>query len=569
MSEQMQIRTEFPNPQEQRSCWQTLNGYWDFRFGEETAYMRKINVPFAYQCELSGINDKAVHKEVWYKREFELNEELKKAKRIRLRFLACDYQTTVWVNGRFATSHTGGYGAFSADITDYLKPSGSQEIEIRVYDDLSANVPRGKQDWNEQTSRCWYYQTTGIWQSVWMEGYGEDYITSIRITPDVERTTAEFELELAEGIADEACAKVTTPDSRSYEFSCGIGNRKRIKLLTSYEKPDLIWDGHLWSPEHPNLYRVQLTLKKDGETVDEVKTYFAFRKIHSADGKIYLNDMPVKFKLVLDQGYWRNGGMTAPSCESLKEDILLAKQYGFNGARKHQKVEDPYFYYYADVLGFFTWAETPSGYIFDRREIAELTRLQMELIDKVYNHPSVVAYVPFNESWGIKEVLHNQAQQNLARSIYHLCKALDRNRLVVTNDGWENLELTDIVGVHDYAPYGENFKTDYVAIDGASCPAGRRIMAEGEQIGDKPVMLTEFGGIAMTSESGWGYGRQETSKTEFITRLKKLMENLEQTEVVGWCYTQLTDVEQEVNGLLDTDHKPKFSLEEIEDIFKR
>lgn len=567
MSEKLR-REEFPNPREQRGTWQTLNGYWDFRFGEEDAYTRKINVPYAYQCELSGIHDTTVHKEVWYRREIELNEGLQASKRIRLRFLACDYQTTVWVNGKYATSHTGGYGAFDVDITDYLNASSMQTIELKVYDDLSEDVPRGKQYWKAKPEGCWYYQTTGIWQSVWLEGYGEDYITSIKIKPDVDKTSAEFSMELADGVADEVCVHVTSPFGATYDFSCAVKNRRRIKLATNYDKPVLFFDDHLWAPEHPHLYWTNVVLKKEGEVVDEIKTYFAFRKIHTANGQIYLNDVPVTFKLILDQGYWKDGGMTPPSCESLKEDILIAKQYGFNGARKHQKVEDPYFYYYADILGFFVWAETPSAYIYNARSVAEIMQMQSEIIDKVYNNPSVVAYVPLNESWGVKEILHNQDQQNFARSLYYLCKSLDGSRLVVTNDGWENVETTDIVGCHDYAPYGENFTRDYVDIKDYSCPAGRRIMVEGDSIGDKPVMLSEFGGIAISTEdSGWGYGKSETSKKDFLDRLKTVMEQVKQTDVVGWCYTQLTDVEQEINGLLDVEHKPKFSLEEIKNIF--
>lgn len=566
----MEIRMEFPNPREQRKVWQPLNGWWDFRFKEETDYTQKINVPYAYQCELSGINDKTVHDEVWYRREIQLSEEMKKAERVVLKFLACDYQTTVWVNGHYATSHTGGYGAFSADITEYLDPSGLLQLVVRVYDDLSTEVPRGKQDWNVQTSRCWYYQTTGIWQSVWLEGYGADYITSFRITPDVNTTTAEFELELVDGSADRVFASVTTPKGKNYEFAVGVGNSKRVKLHTWYEKHDLVNDSHLWCPERPNLYQVKIMLEKEGKIVDEIDTYFAFRKIHTANGKIYLNDKPVQFRLVLDQGYWRNGGMTAPSHECFKEDILIAKKYGFNGARKHQKVEDPYFYYYADILGFFAWAETPSAYTFCQREIQEIANLQSELIGKMYNHPSVVAYVPFNESWGIKEVLNDPSQQNLARSIYYLCKAMDKTRLVVTNDGWENMGTTDIVGIHDYSRCGVNFVTDYTNVDEAACPAGRRIMVEGEKIGDTPVMLTEFGGISLVSDNGgWGYGGAETSKEKFLARLQTLLENVKQAGMVNWCYTQLTDVEQETNGLLDADHKPKFSDEELENVFNK
>lgn len=566
----MQMRMEFPNPRERRAVWQPLNGWWDFRFQEESEYVRKINVPFAYQCELSGINDQTVHNEVWYRREVELTEDLKQSKRVVLKFLACDYETTVWVNGQFATKHSGGYGAFSVDITKLLKVEGPQLLEVRVYDDLTKEVARGKQDWRVTPKNCWYYQTTGIWQSVWLEGYGTDYMTNIRITPDFETTSTEFEVELADGTADWVFAKITTPQGKIHEFACSTNNAKRVKLQTTCPKVCPFYDTHVWTPEDPKLYQVQLTLKKDGEIVDTVDTYFAFRKIHTANGLVYLNDKPVKFRLVLDQGYWKKGGMTAPSHEAYKEDILVAKKYGFNGARKHQKLEDPYFYYYADVLGFFTWAETPSAYSFCNREIQEIAQLQCELVNKVYNHPSVVAYVPFNESWGIKEVLDNPAQQNLARSMYYMTKSLDRKRLVVTNDGWENIQPTDLVGVHDYSAYGANFVADYADVKDHICPAGRRLMAEGDTIGDKPVMLTEFGGISIVSANGgWGYGGAVDSEEKFFARLESIMENIEKTSFIGWCYTQLTDVEQETNGLLDADHVPKFSDEKMENRFNR
>ena len=566
----MQIRTEFPNPREQRAVWQPLNGWWDFRFQEEAEYTRKINVPFAYQCELSGINDQTVHNEVWYRREVELTEQLQSSKRVVLKFLACDYETTVWVNGQFATSHRGGYGAFSADITKLLKPTGPQLLEVRVYDDLSKEVARGKQDWRVEPKNCWYYQTTGIWQSVWLEGYGDDYITNMRITPDLRTSSAEIEVELADGTADWVFAKVTTPNGKVHEFGCSTQHNKRVKLQTSYTRPCPFYDTHVWTPENPKLWTVQLTLQKDGQVVDTVDTYFAFRKIHAANGQIYLNDVPVKFRLVLDQGYWRKGGMTAPSHECYKEDILIAKKYGFNGARKHQKLEDPYFYYYADQLGFFTWAETPSAYAFCSREVQEIAQLQCELVQRVYNNPSVVAYVPFNESWGIKEVLNDPAQQAVAQSMYYLCKSLDQTRLVVTNDGWENLGVTDLVGVHDYSAFGNNFERDYAVPQDHFCPAGRRIMAEGHTIGEKPVMLTEFGGISVVSANGgWGYGGAVDTEDKFFERLDAQMENLKKTSFVGWCYTQLTDVEQETNGLLDADHVPKFSDERMENKFNQ
>lgn len=261
--------------------------------------------------------------------------------------------------------------------------------------------------------------------------------------------------------------------------------------------------------------------------------------------------------------------MTAPSAESYKEDILLAKAMGFNGMRVHQKTEDPWLYYYADTLGFYLWAETPSAYEFSPRTTKALLDLQADIVKRVYNYPSVIAYVPFNESWGVKEIRHSKAEQAFAKSMYWRIKSLDDSRLVITNDGWENLECSDIIGIHDYSKYADEFPEKFSRELETLVPAGRRVMAQGNRIVGQPVMLTEFGGVALATDSGWGYGGAEDGVNAFMARFERLYKNVAACDFCGWCYTQLTDVEQETNGLLDGNHKPKFDVEKVREVLSK
>ena len=572
------MRNEHPEPQLKRDKWQTLNGEWEFEFGDETPLAdfvsgkaempTKINVPFAYQSELSGIGDKRVCEVVRYRKRFTLSPALKKAKGVTLRFLAVDYECKVWINGCFATAHRGGYGAFHVDITPYLTPAEEQIIAVEVRDALDECQPRGKQSWLPQPHRCWYTQTTGIWQSVWMEAHDGDFIKKLTITPDPATGRVTIDTVLEYGFADGLTAEITVPGGEKITFSRSTSG-KRNSLTADLGKPDLIDEIQLWSPENPVIYGLNLTLTRKGKQTDSIKSYFAFREIRVEGDKIYLNNLPLKFKLVLDQGYWADGGMTPPSTDALKQDILTAKAMGFNGARKHQKLEDPYFYYYADTLGFFVWSETPSAYLFNADEAKALTETQFDVIERSINHPSVVAYVPINESWGIKEVLYDEKQKAFARSLYRLVKSLDPTRLVVTNDGWENLAETDIITVHDYSKYGDEFDGKYGEAKDDTYPMWKRLMARGETLPDKPTMLTEYGGIAIDTGGGWGYSGAEKSVDDFFSRFERLSENAFATFPSGACYTQLTDVEQEQNGLLDHRHRPKFSVHTIREIMDK
>lgn len=562
----------YPEPRAKRKIWQCLNGEWQFRFGDDANgnYPLKIRVPYAYQSKASGIGDTSQHDILWYKRTFVLTEEMQKCKTVYLNFLAVDYECTVYVNGSFVISHAGGYDRFGADIRPYLKDGGEQTVEIRVFDPMSKTYPRGKQNWQQAPQRCWYYSTSGIWQSVWLDGTNGDYIVDVRFDTRPESMQALARVRTEYDLADEITAVVKTPNGGEERFTGTAKANGAFSLNMVFGKPDCIDDhAHLWSPSAPNLYTTVLQLKKNGEVIDEIETYFAFRKIHTENGKVQLNDCPIELRFVLNQGYWKDSGMTAPNVESFKQDILVAKQLGFNGMRIHQKVENPWLYYFADTMGMLLWAETPSAYEFSPVTTEALLKTQTQIVGHVYNSPSVIAYVPFNESWGVKGILHDGKQQALAKSLYYLIKSLDGDRLVVTNDGWENMSESDLIGVHDYSKYGDEFPDKFRELSEELVPAGRRLMVSGAKVGNQPVMMSEFGGVSLSTDSGWGYNGAENGEASFMERIERQFENVATCDFCGWCYTQLTDVEQETNGLLNAEHKPKFDLKKIENIVKK
>lgn len=559
------VRNEYPYPQRERKVWQPLNGEWEFGFCEENGLPLKINVPFAYQSALSGIGDAGAHERVKYAKTFTLTEEMRECETVRLNFLAVDYACTVYVNGKFALCHEGGYGEFGADIKPLLNGK-SERIEVEVYDPLTRLYPRGKQNWQEGRQRCWYHCTSGIWQSAWLDGAHGDYMTDMRFETDADETEARAYVDTEYGLADEIEATVKTPSGKIEKFSSTVKIDGRNALAMAFAKPDCIDDWHKWTANNPCLYFATIRIKKDGEVLDEANTYFGFRTVSAEDGRILINDRPEELRLVLNQGYWKDGGATAPSAEEFKRDILLAKEMGFNGMRMHQKLEDPWLYYYADTLGFYLWAETPSAYAFTPKTTDALLKTQQAVVRRSFNSPSVIAYVPFNESWGIKEVLVDERKKDLCRSFYRLIKSLDPSRLVVTNDGWENLEEGDLIGLHDYSKYGDDFEKKYAELRESSVPATRRITAHGESADGLPVMLSEFGGVALEAESGWGYGGAEKTPEDLLARLERLMKNAAARDFCGWCYTQLSDVEQEINGLLDDEHKPKVDVKRVREI---
>lgn len=561
---------EYPRPQFRRDCWQSLNGEWEFCFGSKQNYDRKINVPFSYQWEASGIGDKGVYDVLWYRRSFRIEKE-NKGKRALLCFNAADYKTDVWVNGNHAITHTGGFAPFHADITDYLK-EGENVIVVRCIDTLETAVPRGKQSWTGEPFTCFYYPNSGIWGSVWIEFFGGDCIESYRLQSDIDNRAICGEVETLYAKADELEITLKFKDKllKKQRFSL---NGKRTKFSISLADNAFDFGEMLWWIDNPNLIYVDFKLFINGETADTAHTRIGLRKIHIDEyGKICLNDRPLFQRLVLDQGYWKESGLTPPSAEALKKDIQLAKAMGFNGARKHQKLEDPYFYYYAEELGFLVWCEMPSAYTFCEKEVKAITQEWQEIVNAAKNFTSVIAYVPLNESWGTREIKTSKEQQNFAKSLYYLTKSIDGEKLVSTNDGFENIEDSDILGIHDYdIKSAEEFPVKYNGNYDGMHPQGWALFADGHKYQGQPVLFTEFGGIAFVSEQqgeAWGYGNGAKDEKDLCSRLEQLIKGIAQTEFQGYCYTQLTDVQQEVNGLLYADRTPKADLEKLKKIFE-
>ncbi len=560
-------RKEYPRPQFRRDIWQSLNGEWEFGFGDKQNYDRKINVPFSYQWQASGIDDVSVYDTIWYKRKFTVSE---KNKRALLCFTASDYETDVWVNGNHVIKHIGGFTPFSADITEYLK-EGENEIVVRCIDTLETAVPRGKQTWTGEQFTCYYDPNSGIWGSVWIEFFGVDCIENYSLQSDIDNRRVYGYIETLYGKADEAEIVLTFKDKRIKKQRISLDG-KRTNYSINLADNAFDFGELLWWVDNPNLINVDYVLYKDGNICDNAHARIGLRKISVENGKIYLNDRPLFQRLILDQGYWIESGFTPPSVEALKKDIEISKAMGFNGARKHQKLEDPYFYYYAEELGFLVWAEMPSAYTFCDREVKAITAEWQEIVNVAKNFTSVIAYVPLNESWGAREIKTNKSQQNFARSLYYLTKSLDDTRLVSTNDGFENIEESDILSIHDYEiKSAEEFPIKYNGNYDGMHPQGWALFADGHSYKGQPVLLTEFGGIAFVNEANgetWGYGNGAKNAYDLCERLEQLIKGIAKTEFQGYCYTQLTDVQLEVNGLLYADRTPKVAVDRLKKIFE-
>ncbi len=572
-------RKEYPRPQFRRENWQSLNSEWEFAFDDKNEGIKsglwqgnkalplKINVPFSYEYPASGVGDTAQHDVVWYRRTFAIAEE-NRGRRALLCFNAADYQTDVWLNGVHILTHTGGFTPFSADITDILK-EGENVLVVRCEDTLNDAVPRGKQSWTGSPFSCFYVPNTGIWQNVWLEFFGEDCIAEHSLFCDYDKTELYGELATLYGSADEAEIAVV--------FDGKLIKRERLTLRGRHNNyrftlPKDYTDDYSWSPENPRLLYVDFALYKGGKQIDLAHTRIGMRKISVDEhGKICLNNRPYYQRLVLDQGYWQESGLTPPSAEALRKDIELTKAMGFNGARKHQKLEDPYFCYYAEELGFLTWCEMPSAYRFCAEETAAITKEWQEIVRAGRNCTSNVCYVPLNESWGAREIATDERQKAFARSLYFLTKSLDPTRLISTNDGFEVVNPTDILGVHDYdAEKAEDFQKYANGYDGMH-PQGFALFAEGEKYAGEPVLLTEFGGRAFQTDAkgeAWGYSGAAQNEEAFLKQLGSIMQGVYSCNFQGYCYTQLTDVQQEVNGLLYADRQPKADLERLKYIFE-
>jgi beta-galactosidase/beta-glucuronidase len=576
---------DYPRPQLQRSNWLSLNGQWNFTFDDEREYgvpadLKEwgltIEVPFAPESERSGIADTSFHRVCWYSRDFEY--QIPEQGRVLLHFGAVDYHAHVWVNDFHVARHSGGFTPFTADITHALNKSGQQRVTVQVEDDPEdLEKPRGKQDWVLEPHSIWYHRTTGIWQTVWLETVPVTYVKRMRWTPHLERWEVGFEA-LIEGpmSADlELYVKLHTEDQLLVEDRYRvIRDQMQRRIALSDPGIDDYRNDLLWSPEHPKLIHAEVKLLRGGEVVDSITSYTALRSVKVHRDRFLLNGRLYPLRLVLDQGYWPDTLMTAPSGEALRRDVELAKAMGFNGVRKHQKLEDPRYLYWADTLGLVVWSEMPSAYRFTTRSIKRLMREWIEAIARDYSHPCIIVWVPFNESWGVPDLTAIQAHRDAVHAFYHLTKTLDPARPVIGNDGWES-SATDIIGIHDYdhnpnrlrERYGPQVKPD--ELFDRRRPGGRILTLDGYPHRGQPIILTEFGGVAYVKpvdalhQTAWGYFRQD-SIDEYEKLVLALLDVVRTTAMFsGFCYTQFADTFQEANGLLFADRTPKISLERI------
>ena len=565
----------------EREFWISLDGDWDFALDPEARWSvpdqvewkSRIRVPFSPETPASGIGETGFFLACWYRRTFELTP-LGPGQRLLLHFGAVDYAATVWVNGVLAVCHEGGYTPFTVDVTGFLGARSPQMVVVLAQDDAAdLSKPRGKQDWQLEPHSIWYPRTTGIWQPVWLEVVPATWIAAIRWTSNVERWEIDFEAHLGGEKRENLRLNVKLHANGNLladDTYAVIAGEVRRRIALSDPGIDDYRNELLWSPAAPTLIQAELKLWGGrGDLVDTAKSYTALRSIGVQGDKFVLNGRPYQLRMVLDQGYWPDSGLTAPDDDAFRKDVDLAKAMGFNGVRKHQKIENPRYLYWADTLGILVWAEMPSAYRFNRTSIERLAREWTEVIARDSSHPCIVAWVPFNESWGVPDLPDSPAQRHYVQALYHLTKTLDPTRPVIGNDGWESV-ATDIIGIHDYDDQPERIAQRYGTEEiprlfKRERPGGRILLLEGPAQLDQPIMLTEFGGIAFSRDlSGtWGYSRSQTEE-EFAQQYTHLLRMIRSLPLLaGFCYTQFTDTYQEANGLLYADRTPKFPIEQI------
>lgn len=590
MCEQMNCnipRPEHPRPDFMRDSFYNLNGAWEFAFDDNNIGLKEgwykpdhkldktITVPFCYQSAASGIGPTdEIHSIMWYRRKFTVPSEMH-GRTVLVNFGAVDYEATVYVNGMAVGGHKGGYTPFQLDITPFLT-DGENDLCVRVVDMPDPVQPRGKQYWKQGLFSCLYTASSGIWQTVYLEASSDLRIDYIHVTPDIDKGLASVEI-LLNRVPDRKVTLSLDVKLEEKEIRNVVTTtvNRNVTIVIDMDTRDTFYPVALWSPRNPSLYDLRVQLSDEEIQLDTVDTYFGMRKVEVRDGVVYLNNDRIYQKLILDQGYWPDTMITPPSDEAIREDLKWTKKLGFNGARKHQKIEDPRYYYWADKMGVLVWGELPSAFTFTDESVENLTATMQEFIRRDFNHPSIIVWVPLNESWGVPQIVSNKRQQSTASMLYYLTKASDGTRICSGNDGWEQMH-TDICGLHDYNSTKEVLKKHFADrdfIEKQTCD-GRRAYADGYMpTGQEAFMVTEYGGIAFANiglqgELGgmetWGYHGKESDVDAFFARYEACTEAL--TEIPfcqGYCYTQLTDIMQEINGLLMPDRKPKVDVERV------
>ncbi len=566
-------RPEHPRPDAFRENWVTLNGEWQFEIddkadGEARGLVSgkdlssKITVPFCPESKLSGVGHYGIMKHVWYRRAFEVPAAMR-GQRVRLHFGGVDYQTWVWINGKPVGTHIGGNVSFSFDITKFLR-DGSNEVVVHAFDDTaSGKQPTGKQT-HTVSEGCVYTRTTGIWQPVWLEAVGSSFVENVSIVPDPDKSRV---------LIDASVNGDTTGLTLTVEaFADGKRAGAATHSVSGSQRPLVInlTRKKLWEPGVPFLYDLKFTLKRDGKKVDELTSYFGLRKVSIEGRAILINGKRVFQRLILDQGFYPDGIWTAPSDDELKRDIERSMACGYNGARLHQKVFEPRFLYWADKLGYLVWGEYANwGFNFQPANYANYTNEWAEILQRDRNHPALIGWCPFNETPG--------EAGELQKIVVRQTKTIDPTRPVFETSGWSHtMPNAEVRDDHDYnqnpAAFKQRWEEFFTGGPTLQTPAryGAATSSARKDIG-VPFMVSEFGGTVWgDTKAGWGYGDGPKNLEEFYYRYEGLVNALlDNPNMFGFCYTQLTDVEQELNGLYYYDRRPKFDLKQMHKITSR
>lgn len=575
----MTTDTMHPRPLLARSSWTTLEGSWGFAedpderglaerwFDGAEPFTQRIEVPFPPESTASGIG-RDVSSTIWYR--LQVDAPLAPGKRRMLHFEGVDYASSVWVEGRHVTDHEGGQTGFCIDVTDAWGETGAVIVVRAVDHAWDLEQPRGKQDWLTEPHVIWYHRTSGIWRTVWYEDVPATSIASLTWTPGAAFGTVEAEVRVRGRRTGEESVRLTFRHEGQVLSSSThalLGDTVRTCITFTADafepEPETLW----WSPETPTLIDAEVEIVGVDEG-DRVSSYVGLRTVGIDDRHFLLNGRPYFLRLVLEQGYWPESNLAAPSAEALRAEVELIKSLGFNGIRVHQKVADPRFLAWCDRLGVLVWADAAASYRFSSTALARTTREWIDIVERDRNHPSVVAWVPFNESWGVPNLENGDAQRQAVVALHALLKALDGSRPVLGNDGWEYV-AGDIVGIHDYTHDASRLAQRYGDVDRVRATiqhgrtGGRRISLDGlpavaTPFG-RPTVLSEFGGFTLSDDPDqWqGYGSVRDAD-QLLERLREVLAVVgADSGLAGFCYTQLTDTLQEQNGLATGDRRPK------------
>ena len=601
-----------PRPMMLRDRWTDLGGTWqlahddervgrteawhrDLDLDDRSRFERDVTVPFPPESPASGIGETGFHPVLWYRRSLSLSdlpdadvEALGAGSRLVLRFGAVDFAARVWVDGHLVVEHVGGQTPFSADVTDLVDaadPDAVHVLTVRALDEPGdAGQPRGKQDWQQRPHGIWYERTSGIWQPVWAEVVPALAVEALRWTSHVVAGRVDLALRLTAPPTAPLRVRVrlSLGTEELAEASVTVGEQRcevslPLPALTNAQARETL----LWRPGNPALVDAEVSLLgADGAVLDEVSSYLGLRETTVEAGAFQLSGHPVEVRSVLAQNYWPTSHLAAPDAGALRREVELVADLGFTAVRVHQKVEDPRFLHWCDRLGVMVWGEIANAFESSPTAMARLTTEWLEVLERDASHPSIVTWVPINESWGVGDSATVAAQRSFTTAMAELTRAIDPTRPVVGNDGWEHTD-SDLLTVHDYTSSGAVLEQRYGDLAGLGRvlagpgPSGRTVALAHRgraamAAGDAPVMLTEFGGVryepgaAVTDgQTSWGYSTARDAD-DFAARVSELYEGVRASRVLaGSCWTQLTDTLQEANGLLGADRSPKIPIERL------